>query len=197
MKTQVEQVALLSKFQCCYAELGGAVATKLGKYKLCDLKSQLRDMKLARAYLYRIHRYNTLVVEPYFGVLITFERPDAKRISIVITINGVKYNMTNTNADLATIISTYVALFEAAGFTVDTLGDNGIIVYSMDIAHEGYTVTGLITANPTQTSNTITVSDYVDTIVSNLLDETNCLTREEICGIINQTCCILDKYCTN
>lgn len=197
MKTQIEQVALLSKFNCCYAELAGKVASKLGKYKLCNLKSELREMKLARAYIYRIHKYNTLIAEPYFGVLITFERPDSKRISITITIGGTKYGITNTTANLQTIIDNFLSQFEVAGFEVEQYGDNGIIVYSMNSAHEGYEVTGVITANPAQTTNTITVTDYVDTIVSELLDETNCLTREEICGIINQTCCILDKYCTN
>lgn len=197
MKTQVEQVALLSKFNCCYAELAGKVASKLGKYKLCNLKSELREMKLARAYIYRVHKYNTLVAEPYFGVLITFERPDSKRITIVISIGGADYRISNTTANLQTIIDNFLSQFETAGFIVEQYGDNGIIVYSTDIAHEGYDVTGVITANPTQTTNTITISDYTDTIVSNLLDETNCLTREEICGIINHTCCILDKYCTN
>lgn len=197
MKTQLEQAALLTKFNCCYAELAGRVASKLGKYKLCNLKSELREMKLARAFIYRIHKYNTLVVEPYFGVLITFERPNLDRITITITIDGVSYRLINTIADLETIISSFVTLLEEAGFEVETYGTNGIIVHTFDSQYEGAEVIGLISANPAQTANTITVTDYIDTIVSNLLDETNCLTRDEICGIINQTCCILDKYCTN
>ncbi len=196
MYTHLEKAALLTKFNCCYAELAGKVATKLGKYKLCNLKSELREMKLARAYIYRIHKYYTLVNEPSFAYLVTFERPNDSRITVVITINGVNYSITNTNADLPTIISSMTTLLENAGYTVLEYGNNGFIVYSLNTAHDGYIVTGLISANPSQTANTITVTEYSDSVMDILLEDKNCLTREEICGIINQTCCILDKYCT-
>jgi hypothetical protein len=197
MQTNLEQAALLIKFNCCYAELTGKVASKLGKYKLCNLKSELRDMKLARAYIYRIHKYNTLVNDVAFGYLITFERPNSTRITITITINGVDYRLSNTTSDLPTIIEYFTDVLETAGYEIIPYGDNGFIVYSLDSDYEDYITTGVITANPSQTLNTITVTEYSSSIADILLEDTNCLSREEICGIINQTCCILDKYCTN
>lgn len=195
MRTQTEQVALLSKFQCCYAELAGAVATKLGKYKLCNLKSELREMKLAKAYIYRIHKYNTVVTDPSFATLITFERPNNNSITITITINAVNYVLTDTVLSLSGIISSFTSTLLAADFEVLSYGSNGLIVYSYDTVYDGLQASGGITPTLNQL-NTITFSDYTDDVLDIVLDETNCLTREEICGIINQTCCILDKYCT-
>lgn len=197
MKTQLEQVALLSKFNCCYAELAGRVASKLGKYKLCNLKSELREMKLARAFIYRIHKYNTLVNDISFEYLVTFERPNSTRITITINVNGVNYRLSNTTLDLEGIIKYFTEVLEEAGYTIVPYGDNGFVIYSFDIEHLDYEVTGFISSNPAQTLNTITVTEYNSGIVNTILDNKNCLNREEICGIINQTCCILDKYCTN
>lgn len=195
MQTNLEQVALLSKFQCCYAELAGKVASKLGKYKLCNLKSELREMKLARAYIYRIHKYYTLTTTPYFATLITFERPNVNSITITITINSIDYTLTSTVLTLSEIISYYVATLQTAGFEVITYGSNGFIVYSYSSVYDGMQANGGITPTLNQL-NTITFSDYNDEVVDIVLDSYNSMTREEICGIINQTCCILDKYCT-
>ncbi len=197
MYTALEQAALLSKFQCCYAELAGKVASKLGKYKLCNLKSELREMKLVRAYLYRIHKYYTLENEVAFAYLITFERPDNSRVTIRITVNGVDYTMTNTRSDLDTIITYFTDALVKDGYAIELYGDNGFIVYSLNPLHEDYEVTGTVTANPTpKVPTTIEVTEYKDAFTDILLDGKNCLSREEICGIINHTCCILDKYCT-
>ena len=191
MVTNLEQVALLTKFNCCYAELSGKVASKLGKYKLCNLKAELREMKLARAYIYRIHKYHTLISKPSFGTLITFIRPDVRRITVTIVINGVSYTLSNTVLELSSIISYFITVLQDVGFLVIPYGVNGIIVYSYNIAFDDAIVTGTITS-----PNTITISDYTSSITDILLDTDNCLSREQICGIINQACCILDKYCT-
>ncbi len=196
MKTNLEQVALLSKFNCCYAELSGKVASKLGKYKLCNLKSELREMKLARAYIYRIHKYYTLTTEPTFATLVVFERPNNDQITITITINSIDYTLTNTILSASDIVSYYVTTLQFAGFEVTSYGNNGFIVYSYSDVYDGMQATGGITPTLNQL-NTITFSDYTDDVTDIVLDNYNCMTREEICGIINQTCCILDKYCTN
>ena len=196
MKTNLEQVAVLTKFQCCYADLAGIVASKLGKYKLCDLKSQIRDMKLARAYMYRIHKYHTVTTEPTFATLITFERPNSNSITITITINSVNYTLTNTVLDIAEIISYFTSTLQTAGFKIVSYGNNGLIVYSYSSVYTDMQATGGITPTLNQL-NTITFSDYNDEVIDIILDRYNCMTREEICGIINQTCCIIDKYCTN
>lgn len=193
MTTNLEKVAVLSKFQCCYTELAGSVATKLGKYKMCDLKNEIRNMKLARAYILRIHNYRTLTATPSFAKLITFIRPSTDTVTVTVTINGTPYTLTNVVYDLDTIIANLTTLLEDASFLVTAYGDNGFIVYSYDTAFDDATVTSSITANNV---NSTEVTDYVDEIVDLLLDGRNCLDREEICGIINQTCSILDKYCT-
>ena len=38
MTTDTDKLAILAKYQCCYAELAGEVSAKLGKHKLCDLQ---------------------------------------------------------------------------------------------------------------------------------------------------------------
>jgi hypothetical protein len=195
MKTNLEQVALLSKFQCCYAELAGKVASKLGKYKLCNLKSELREMKLARAYIYRIHKYYTLTTEPTFATLIVFDRPNTNTITITVTINAVDYTLTNTVLSASDIVSYYISTLQTAGFEITNYGSNGFIVYSYSAVYTGMQATGGITPTLNQL-NSITFSDYTDDVTDIVLDAYNCMTREEICGIINQTCCILDKYCT-
>lgn len=190
MKTNLEQAALLAKFQCCYAELAGKVATKLGKYKLCNLKSELREMKLARAYMYRLHKYYTLSSEPTFATLIVINRVNTDNITITISINSIDYELT-TSGTINDIISYFNTTLQNAGYEIVTYGDNGFIVYSYTETEQA---TGEITPTLNQL-NTISFSDYTNEVIDIVLDRYNCMTREEICGIINQTCCILDKYC--
>lgn len=194
MKTNLQQAAVLSNLQCGYAELAGKVASKLGKYKLCNLKNELRDMKLARAYMYRIHKYYTITSEPSFATLIVFERPNLNSITITITINSVNYTLTDTILSLSGIISYFTSTLQDAGFEVLSYNSNGLIVYSYSSVYDGLQATGGITPTLNQL-NTITFSDYTDDVTDLILDRYNCLSREEICGIINQADCILGKYC--
>jgi hypothetical protein len=59
MTTDLEKQKIVTKYQCKLACLGGSIASKLATHKLCDLKDDIRDLKFARALLYRITAYDT------------------------------------------------------------------------------------------------------------------------------------------
>jgi len=59
MTTDLDKQKIVTTYQCKLACLGETIATKLGKYKDCDLANEIRDLKYARALLYRITSYDT------------------------------------------------------------------------------------------------------------------------------------------
>lgn len=59
MTTDLDKQKIVTKYQCKLACLGYSVASKLGKHKDCDLQDEIRDLKLARALLYRVTAFDT------------------------------------------------------------------------------------------------------------------------------------------
>ena len=155
MRTELEQAAVLHIYECCMSELANSISTKLGKYKLCDLQSQLRDMKLARAYLYRINKYYTLPYNYKSAVLIDIVRNNTSNVTITITINGTNYTYTGTD-DLATIVTSLRTDFLNAGFNIYSVDDDSFIVYTYDPAFDSPTVTCTNSIDDADNSTTCT-----------------------------------------
>lgn len=193
MRTELEQVALLSKFQCQFVDLANLVATKLSKYKMCDIKDNIRDMTLARAYIYRIHKYYALPYNVLSAVLIDIVRNNTTSVTITITIDGTAYTYTGTG-DLVTVMNSLKGTLIGGGFNIHSVDDDSFIVYTYDKAFDSVTTTCVNSLDDDDNSTTCT--EYTTTSADVILEDKNCLTREEICGIINHTCCILDKYAT-
>jgi len=58
MTTELDKQKIVTKYQCKLACLGDTISKKLGKYKLCNLTDEIRDLKFARALLCRITAYD-------------------------------------------------------------------------------------------------------------------------------------------
>ena len=196
MKTELEQAAILAKYQCCFAELASRVSSKLGKHKLCNMTDDLRDMKFSRAYLLRIHNYWTLPFSVESGTLVTIVRTSGAVVTMTITIDGTDYAYTGTG-NLATIVAALKALLITAGYNIYTTSDGAFIFYTYASALDNIVVTCATVLDESDTTSSITCSGYTDATADVLLDADNCLSRTEICGIINQMDCILCKYCTD
>ena len=199
MRTELEQAAVLIQLQCCYTGLVNKIAKKLKIHKLCDLKDDIRDMKLARAYSRVIHEYYTLPYNYKSGILITILRTDIEAVTIEIVINGTTYSYTGTGT-LATIITSLTTTLETAGFQIYNVGLNSFVIYTYDSTFDEPTVTCTNSLSVDEddvisTTNGITCTTYTATSADVILDDKNCLEREEICGIINHACCLLEKYC--
>ncbi len=194
MKTNLEQVAVLTYLECCYSELAGEVATKLGKYKLCKLANQLRDMKLARAFLYRINEYYTIESDVTLATLVSIERPNNEDITITIDIDGTPYSYSGTGT-LQEIIADFKHTFLGVGIDFTQVSDQSFAIYSFNDIYSSATVTCTLTPSTPTQENEVQCVDYSDEIVDWLLNTYNCLTRPEICGVINEACCLLEKYC--
>ncbi len=197
MRTELEQAALLSKFQCQFVDLANVVAVKLGKHKMCNMLDTLRDMKLARAYIYRIHKYYTLPYNVLSAVLVDIVRNGSGEslasVTITITIDGTAYTYTGAG-DLAAVMSALKITLIGGGFNIYSVDNDSFIVYTYDKAFDSVTTT--CTNSIDDADNSVTCSEYTTTSADVILEDKNCLTRSEICGIINHTCCILDKYAT-
>lgn len=194
MRTQLEQAAILSKYQCCFAELGSRISAKLGKHKMCDLVKDLRDMKLTRAYLYRIHKYYTLPYNITSGTLVDIVRNNTSNVTITITVDSTDYTYTGTG-DLATVISSLKTTLINAGYLIHTIDADSFVFYTYDPAYDNITVS--CTNSIDDDDNSTTCTGYTNASADTILDDYNCLSRTEICGILNHMACILDKYCTN
>lgn len=59
MTTDLDKQKIVTKYQCILSCLAGTISDKLAIYKLCDLQNEIRDLKFARALLYRITDYDT------------------------------------------------------------------------------------------------------------------------------------------
>lgn len=194
MRSQLEQAAILQKYQCCFAELAGSISSKLGKHKLCNLVNQLRDMKLARAYLYRVHKYYTMPYNYKSAVQVDIVRNNNEAVTITITVNGTDYSYTG-NGDLATVISSLQTTLINAGFQVYDVDSDSFIFYTYDSSFDNPTVT--CTNSEDTEDNSTSCSTFTASQIDELLDNENSLSRNEICGIINEMACILDPYCNN
>src|SRR3990167_733634 len=127
MRTNIEKIAVLSKYQCCFAEMAGEVATKLGKGKSCNLVNELRNMKLARAYLNRICSYYTLTNPTITSNSIVIKVTGTGIGSVIINVDGTYYTFNGT-LSTANIYTYFDTNLTPLGITITNVSSTKVTI---------------------------------------------------------------------